>query len=48
MWYSWAAYKSAVNDNNQQFLDFRDDYHKYVGEVYAEAKLIYEIAIAKW
>lgn len=42
MWYSWAAYKSAVSGGNQQFIDFRNDYHEYVGDVYADARLIYE------
>ena len=37
MWYSWAAYKSAVEDDNRLFLDFRDAYHQYVGEVYKAA-----------
>ena len=37
MWYSWAVYKSAVEENNKLFLDFRNDYHKYVEEVYSEA-----------
>ncbi|HZK29045.1 MAG TPA: phosphotransferase [Clostridia bacterium] len=41
MWYSWAAYKSAVADNNQQFIGFRDDYHQYVGEVYAACESFY-------
>lgn len=34
MWYSWAAYKAAVEEDNQLYLDFRDSYHQYVGEVY--------------
>lgn len=34
MWYSWAAYKAAVEEDNQLYLDFRDAYHQYVGEVY--------------
>ena len=37
MWYSWAVYKLAVEDDNQLFLDFRDAYHRYVGEVYKDA-----------
>lgn len=47
MWYSWATYKSAVSDNNQQFIDFRNDYHEYVGDVYADAKRIYEELLEK-
>lgn len=42
MWYSWAAYKAAVEDDNQLFLDFRDDYHQYVGEIYQDALEIYD------
>lgn len=37
MWYSWAAYKSAVEDDNQMFVEFRNDYHQYVGEIYKDA-----------
>lgn len=33
MWYSWAAYKCAVEKNNQQFISFRNDYEKYITEV---------------
>lgn len=40
MWYSWAVYKSAVEDDNQIFLNFRDEYHQYVGEVYKDALVI--------
>lgn len=38
MWYSWAAYKSAVEKDNRLFLDFRDDYHQYVGEIYNQIR----------
>lgn len=41
MWYSWAAYKCAVEENNQQFIDFRDDYHQYMQEVYHSAMKVY-------
>lgn len=34
MWYSWATYKAAVEEDNQMYLDFRDAYHQYVDEVY--------------
>lgn len=37
MWYSWAAYKSAVEEDNRLFIDFRDAYHQYVEEVYRSA-----------
>lgn len=40
MWYSWAAYKSAVEEDNKLFLDFRDDYHSYVTDVYGAAEEI--------
>ena len=33
MWYSWAAYKSAVEVNNQQFIDFRNDYESYINDL---------------
>ncbi len=33
MWYSWAAYKAAVENDNQLFLDFRKTYHQYIGEI---------------
>jgi len=36
MWYSWATYKCAVSENNKLFVDFRNDYHQYVGELYGE------------
>lgn len=41
MWYSWAAYKSAVEESNQLFVNFRDDYHQYVGEVYKDVQEVY-------
>lgn len=37
MWYSWAAYKCAVVNSNQLFINFRNDYHKYVEDVYGSA-----------
>lgn len=46
MWYSWAAYKSAVENDKHTFLDFRDDYHQYVGEVFGHAQRVLE-SIAK-
>lgn len=42
MWYSWAAYKCAVEENNQLFIDFRDAYHQYVKEVYNSTMKIYK------
>ena len=38
MWYAWTAYKCAVTIENQQFIDFRDDYHQYLKEMIAELK----------
>lgn len=43
MWYSWAAYKSAVEENNQLFIDFRNDYHQYIREVYDSTLKIYNM-----
>lgn len=34
MWYCWAAYKAAIETNNQLYIDFRDSYHQYVSDVY--------------
>lgn len=42
MWYSWAVYKCVVEENNEMFISFRDDYHQYVGEVYEATMEIYE------
>lgn len=42
MWYSWAAYKSTIEEDNKLFLDFRDDYHQYVQDVYSAAIEIYK------
>mgnify|MGYP000957578147 CR=1 FL=1 len=41
MWYSWAAYKCAVVENNQLFINFRNDYHQYIEDVYGSAIGIY-------
>jgi thiamine kinase-like enzyme len=41
MWYSWATYKSAVEKDNQMYLDFRDAYHQYVEEVYGSTLKVY-------
>lgn len=41
MWYSWAAYKCQVEEDNQLFINFRDDYHAYIGDLQAEADRIY-------
>jgi len=41
MWYSWATYKSAVEEDKKLFLDFRDAYHQYINEVYSDAQRIY-------
>lgn len=42
MWYSWAVYRVTVEDDNQLFLDFRDAYHQYVGELYDSALEIFQ------
>ena len=42
MWYSWAVYKCAVEENNQQFIDFRDDYEQYIKEIYKPTIKAYE------
>lgn len=42
MWYSWAAYKCAVEEENQLFINFRDDYHQYVAEVYGSALEVFK------
>lgn len=42
MWYSWAAYKCAVEEDNQLFINFRDDYHQYVAEVYGSVLEIFK------
>lgn len=36
MWYCWAAYKAAIETNNQLYIDFRDSYHQYVSNVHLE------------
>lgn len=33
MWYGWAAYKCSVEEDNQQFIDFRDDYQSYIEDI---------------
>lgn len=33
MWYSWAAYKSKEEKNKKPFINFRNDYDKYLGEI---------------
>lgn len=42
MWYSWAAYKCAVEESNQLFIDFRNDYHQYIKEVYDSTLKVYK------
>lgn len=42
MWYSWATYKAAVEEDNQLFLDFRNDYHQYIKEVYGSTLEVFQ------